>query len=313
MRSWLVIAAGENRAHRGNDGYDDDPSNYYTWDDTVGNHNSMKVNDRIVLWDKQTLLGVSIIEEIDREMSTKSIHTCPNCGASKLKARTKKLPRFYCSKCRNAFENVVTTQKEVLTSRCRHDAAYVDLTGQLSGDQLRHACLSPKSQLSIRELDWSKFVKLLEEVDPLLQEIEVVEKRRKINAGGHREVTVRVRIGQQNFRKLLLAKFGPICAFTGPLPKEAIDAAHLYSYAKLARHDDMGGLLLRKDLHVFFDKGLIAVNPTELRLDLADSLMSYPSYKSLQGAPLKVTLEKGHLEWIKKHWQTHRPKDDQVS
>lgn len=36
--AWLMLAAGDDREHRGNDGYDDAPSAHYSRDSTVPNH-----------------------------------------------------------------------------------------------------------------------------------------------------------------------------------------------------------------------------------------------------------------------------------
>ena len=60
-----MLAAGSDRQHAGNDGYDDAPSEHYSWDDTVANHALPKRGDIIVLWDKETTIGTGTIERID--------------------------------------------------------------------------------------------------------------------------------------------------------------------------------------------------------------------------------------------------------
>lgn len=75
---------------------------------------------------------------------------------------------------------------------------------------------------------------------------------------------MRVRVGQAEFRLRLLARYGNVCAFSGPSPTAALEAAHLYSYAAEGRHHDDGGFLLRRDLHRLFDLGLLAVEPAHI-------------------------------------------------
>ena len=61
--------------------------------------------------------------------------------------------------------------------------------------------------------------------------------------------TVKARNGQPQFRQELLNRFRKQCAFTGACHTAALDAAHLYSYAREGEHRVDEGLLLRKDLH----------------------------------------------------------------
>ncbi|WP_051811975.1 HNH endonuclease [Kitasatospora sp. MBT63] len=119
-------------------------------------------------------------------------------------------------------------------------------------------------------------------------------------------MTVRARLGQRAFRQRLLDTHGDDCAFTGPTPRAALDAAHLYSYAINGEHHDDGGLLLRRDLHRLFDLGLLAVNPEELTIDVSDQLAAYPLYADLHGKLLTVALSPGHRTWLESHWAVHR-------
>ncbi|MFB7956209.1 HNH endonuclease [Streptomyces sp. NPDC056045] len=128
----------------------------------------------------------------------------------------------------------------------------------------------------------------------------------KAIAEGHGVATVRVRKGQPAFRKRLLSEFGAVCAFTGPAPASALEAAHLYCHAEHGMHYEGGGLLLRRDLHRLFDEGLIAVSPEAKTLHLDASLQVYPDYAKLDGAPLAVTVTARHVEWLAKHWDLHR-------
>jgi len=90
----------------------------------------------------------------------------------------------------------------------------------------------------------------------------------------------------------MLDRFGNICAFTGSQPPESLEAAHLYGYAKSPRHDLRGGLLLRRDLHSLFDRGLIAVNTQNWTIEVSPRLDHYPELRALRGTPLRVPADK---------------------
>ncbi|MEV4666127.1 hypothetical protein AB0J85_29825 [Micromonospora echinofusca] len=41
--AWLMLAVGADRQQGSNDGYDDDPDVYYSWDDTVPNARTVAI------------------------------------------------------------------------------------------------------------------------------------------------------------------------------------------------------------------------------------------------------------------------------
>ena len=57
------------------------------------------------------------------------------------------------------------------------------------------------------------------------------------NPGGHGVGLSKTRVGQQRFREAMLARYGEACAFTGPQPPGALEAAHLYLYSQIPKHD----------------------------------------------------------------------------
>ncbi|MFP8941725.1 HNH endonuclease [Streptomyces fenghuangensis] len=306
-RAWLALSVGQNRQHGGNDGYDDAPSTHYSWDSTVPNHAALAAGDVIVLWDKRSLLGISVIEEIVKGHTSKTTYTCPRCDRATFKARVTKAPKYKCghTDCEAEFDEPNPRVREVTTYRSRHDAGWVDMAGLLSGAQLRAMCHAPKSQLSLRPLRWERLEAALE-YENSAAPLGVVNSARLRIAGGHSIATVRVRKGQASFRQGLLAAYGAVCAFTGPTPKPALEAAHLYSYAVLGEHRVGGGLLLRRDIHRLFDLGLIAVDPSRRTLHLSDELHDFPEYAKLHGSPVGVTLSSEQIGWLRDHWKMHR-------
>lgn len=121
--------------------------------------------------------------------------------------------------------------------------------------------------------------------------------------GGHRQARVRVRVGQGGFRQRLLATQGPVCAFTGPGPAAALEAAHLYSYAAVGQHHDDGGLLLRRDVHRLFDQGDIAVDP---RTQLSGLRAPARPAARDEAGPRTSGLDREALEPAPAHWALTR-------
>lgn len=277
-QAWLAIAV-DARARAVNDGYDDDPARHYSWDSTVPHAQDVRVGDVMVLWDKKVLLGVSRIERITTDTASKTVYRCGECRSSNIKMRKRLTPRYRCENCVAEFDTPHSVNQQVITYRTDHAGEWVDLAGALGGDELRALCEKPRSQLSLRLLRWDDFLTALREAGygtPL----EGGRGASVTAQGGHARREVMVRQGQAAFRRQLLDRFGSVCAFSGPSPEAALEAAHLYSYATEARHWRDGGLLLRRDLHRLFDLGHIAIDPATETLDLTSEIREYAPYQS---------------------------------
>ncbi|CAL9657049.1 hypothetical protein SUDANB95_06807 [Actinosynnema sp. ALI-1.44] len=304
--AWLMLAVGDARTRRSNDGYDDAPAIHYSWDSSVDNHRLPRAGDVIALWDKKVLLGASVIEKIVEGQEQKTLNRCPKCARASIKLRRTESPRYRCYKCTATFDEVITTRREVITYRSHHSIAWVDLTGELTGDQLRGLCTLPKAQHSIRRLDYARFVEALRATPgrPRLSPIEAA--LTAVLKGGHATAVVRVRRGQGAFRSRLLKLYGGTCAFTGSAPQAALEAAHLNSFAADGRHHDQGGLLLRRDVHRLFDLGHLAIDPQDHTIHVSETVADYPEYRRLQGQELHVQLTPRQVGWVAKHWAMHR-------
>lgn len=304
--AWLVLALGDNREHGGNDGYDDNPAEHYSWDSTVQNHARVAVGDVIALWDRKELVGVSVIEAVDIGTAKKTVYFCPQCEKANIKRRQRQKPTFRCGSCGALFDNAGRTTKAVTTYRSRHGKVWMDGRGLLSGAALRALCDSPKSQLSMRPARWEKLRDALLETAKADAVFGLMDSQRVPIPGGHRVAEVRTRVGQAAFRAALLREQGEQCAISGPAPADVLEAAHLYSYAETGEHHDFGGMLLRRDLHRLFDNGRIAVDPGTDLLDIAPELDAYPTYSELHGKPLAFRLRPEHRVWLTAHWNMHR-------
>ncbi|MFD6065460.1 HNH endonuclease [Rhodococcus wratislaviensis] len=304
--AWLTLSTtSDYRRLVGGDKYDDNPESHYSWNSLVTHHSTVQPGDVFVLWNKKILLGMSIVEQIEIGEGKAKRARCIYCGRAAVVERKKKLPRYKCDNCGEEFgESPKIEMVDVKTYRSNHAQAWTSLEGLLDGRQLRTLCVSPKAQDSFRRLRWGAFQQAIHGVttgDPFGALVAVGNQI----AGGHTTAMTRVRRGQGAFRAQLLAEYGHRCALTGPCPPEALEAGHLYSYAKVGQHRNQGGLLLRRDLHRLFDTGLLAVDVAGV-IHLAEELRGYPSYALLHGAPVQIPLTEAHRHWLKLHWQQHR-------
>lgn len=314
-RAWLLIAAGDDRGHGGNDGYDDQVDAYYSWDSEVINAARLQEGDPIAIWDKDRLLGVSVIEAIDEWDGIKEQRRCVECGSTKLYQRKRVTPKWRCQVCREAFDEPALTAKEVRKYRARHDAAWTPLEDVMSGAELRALQTNRGEPNAMRPMDWLAFqdalaeknaVRALERMAMRVPTLAIDVVLHVVFPQGFTRETVRVRRGQGAFRAHLLAAQGSTCAFTGGAHERALEAAHLYSYGELGTHYEHGGLMLRRDVHRLFDDGWLAVDPATLRLDVVADLEPYEQYARLHGERIKVDVVDEQVSWIEKHWIEHR-------
>lgn len=304
IRGWMLLTKKiDDLQHAGNNGYKDILSEEYAFDATVPNHAEVRVGDVVFIWNGSSSEGVSVIEEIKTRKVTKLIYQCPSCRKSTIKKRKTLSPEYRCSSCGDEFGSPNLKEKEVQEYSASYQPGWTSLT-EFSGAECRGFAISPKSQHSIREINLNKLENALG--PDRFGSAYAYRRRLKNLPGGHVLATVQIRIGQKEFRKNLLEQYGVQCAVTGKSCEAVLDAAHLYSFAKEPKHHDNGGLLLRKDIHALFDKGLLAINPTNLTIDIVKELNELPQYANLNNKSLYVDLTEGHKRWLVLHWEQHR-------
>ncbi|MFC8530778.1 HNH endonuclease [Nocardia sp. NPDC057227] len=304
-RAWLVLTKTAYRRLGGASKYDDDPASHYSWDSTVPNHADVAVGDIVLLWNQIESLGVSVIDHINVGTADKRRARCSHCNSTNLEQRKTMRPIYRCQNCKQKSDDPVYEDLNGITTyRSSHEQSWIDLLGEFTAAELRSLCVKPKSQNSFRPLRWPDIRK---EIDARLGGgiLRPLDSTTAQLRHGHATRPTRVRIGQRQFREMLLAQFGPRCAFTGDLPAAALDACHLYSYAKVGRHHEHGGVLLRRDLHTLFDRGLVAVDANDT-IDIATDYCRYPTYASLHGQPLTVKISTAQRDWFALHWTEHR-------
>lgn len=126
----------------------------------------------------------------------------------------------------------------------------------------------------------------------------------------------RVRAGQPKFRRNLLAAYGKRCAISGWGPVEVLEAAHILLHAHTGLNKADNGVLLRSDLHVLFDEGLLRIDPDSLRIWLDPSLAGTP-YWDWNGASLRPRVDGSHpsREYLRARWEEAKtaPADGEIA
>jgi len=100
------------------------------------------------------------------------------------------------------------------------------------------------------------------------------------------------RRGQRAFRQRLVEAYGGECAITGCSTVEVLEAAHIFPYMGPDTNDVTNGLLLRADVHLLFDFGLIEIDPKSLKVTLSPALAG-TEYEQLNHARIRLPKAKG--------------------
>lgn len=99
-----------------------------------------------------------------------------------------------------------------------------------------------------------------------------------------------MRQGQTSFRKGLLAAYDGKCAMTDCSVEEALQAAHIINYHGMQSNGISNGMLLRADVHLLFDRNLLAVNPDDSKIVVSKHLRE-SEYAELSGRRIRRPAE----------------------
>lgn len=95
------------------------------------------------------------------------------------------------------------------------------------------------------------------------------------------------RLGQAQFRNELLSAYDSKCAVTGCKTIRVLEAAHILPYAGKQTNHVQNGLLLRSDIHLLFDLGLLTIDSVHYKVKI---------HKELEGSEYFAFHNKGiHL------------------
>ncbi len=150
-RAWLLYLT--KTPERPLEGYKDDLTTSYSWDNRVPNGSHLAIGDVIVLWDGTKSLGASVISQIKKRSGKKTVYRCQSCGKTLDNGpRKTKTPIYRCRNCEFESDELDSEVINVKTFKTEHSAAWVDLLGTIDIAELKSICHSPKSQHSIRPL-----------------------------------------------------------------------------------------------------------------------------------------------------------------
>lgn len=274
--------------------YDDNISNYYSYDDNVPNNRRVKVGDLVIIREDDYLAGWSIIDSLEvLANQPKAMTRCPTCLTSSPSERRRE-PTYRCTNrsCHAEFTRGEALHhfEPVTQFRANYSLNWHEAVRRISYRTIESALVSPRGQNSIRPLQADAVKGILDQLsgrDVDLQ-IDIPVDVLQFIAGGHSEAIIRRRRGQRAFRFAMLERYGERCAFTGVQPPQVLEAAHLYSYAATGEHHRDGGLILRRDCHTLFDAKLLTVNPSSLKIEIAPTLAQFETYRSLDQRSLQI-------------------------
>ena len=104
-------------------------------------------------------------------------------------------------------------------------------------------------------------------------------------------VLTQPRLGQGAFRVEVLEAYNRRCALTGEKTLPVLQASHIKPYAESGPHEVSNGLLMRSDLHLLFDRGLITITPDhhiEVSNRIREQWQNGREYYALHGERLRV-------------------------
>lgn len=278
----------------GNDGYHDDSSIYYRYDNFVANHKNVKKGDIVVITNRENILGVSIVDEISTNDIDKKRNQCihANCTAKKIMRRKKIKPEWRCSNG-HEFDSPKFTLQPAIEFIATYGKNYLNINNMPINDLIAK---TPRYnvQMSIQEIDLPWAFNLLSSRKKLSIDInqndgdEEIELPTLHNAD-QREIIerqIKQRRGQKSFRDKLL-KSRSNCAVTGCELIDILEAAHIDAYRNDSHNHISNGLLLRSDIHTLFDLNLCAIEPNDKTVHFSDCAIKN-GYKELNGKKIVI-------------------------
>ena len=109
------------------------------------------------------------------------------------------------------------------------------------------------------------------------------------------QVWINQRKNQSKFKLNLLKKYNSQCLISKIKIPELIEAAHIYPHSRSGQNNVANGILLRSDLHILFDCGLLSINPENFNV-IIDKSLAKTEYQKFHN--LKVDLTEESKEYL---------------
>ena len=101
------------------------------------------------------VIGLAEVESVEQGTAQKDRLRCPECRATNIKRRAKKLPPWSC-KFGHTFGEPLNEPVPVTAYAAHYGATYVSCGDELTVTRLHEAVLRPSDQMSIKEVDLAK-------------------------------------------------------------------------------------------------------------------------------------------------------------
>lgn len=140
---------------------------------------------------------------------------------------------------------------------------------------------------------WAEVRQRLEQVGSVAQQSAVADSRVEYSISLGRR-----RLGQGAFRALVTDAYDRKCAVTGERTLPVLQAAHIKPVTREGAHMVQNGMLIRSDLHILYDQGLLAVDEDYQVLVSPEIKHRYSNgrnYYALAGQKLKVVPDEDDL------------------
>jgi len=109
------------------------------------------------------------------------------------------------------------------------------------------------------------------------------------------------RQGQPRFREQLLELYERKCVISACDVTDVLEAAHVVPYRGNHTNEMSNGIILRADLHILFDEGLLVIRPDSLSVRLAPTIRSNGHYGEFEGTVLHKGCQILDLELLEAH------------
>lgn len=283
-RAWSFLTIEGVRQYGGNAGYDDNPAEIYRYDSNVANHRQVTDGDVVILRSRTSVLGIARIENIVQGNGEKIRMRCPICGISNIKERVTMEPRWAC-RDRHLFDAPVKDSVQVKTFEAHYGRTFRPAPAALTVQKINDAVVRPSDQMSIKEVDLVKLEPTLIGDADGRQMIEYFADAISLDTSAHPSVDaaesnsiietrrrvlreVNLRRGQPQFRQRLIQRYGSACQISRCDYSFLVEAAHITPYALSNDNGVQNGLLLRSDLHILFDLGMLSIHPVDMTISL---------------------------------------------
>ncbi|EKH6436470.1 HNH endonuclease signature motif containing protein [Klebsiella michiganensis] len=290
QKAWSLKTVGQDDLrYFGNNGYQDDSTSFYRYDNFVPNHKQVKKGDIVIVTDRKYVLGISIIDNLSSAPYMKVRNRCPykNCTPAKLTHRKSKKPEWRCSNG-HEFDFPNAENIPAIEFKVEYKKNYKPINSISITDLISH---TPRYnvQSSIQEIDFEWASKLLGDIiqlGPSEADCEVIP----LDVEDQRKAVLRQikqRRGQKAFRDSLLAQTAK-CAVSSCEIVDILEAAHITAYKNDTHNHVSNGLLLRCDIHTLYDLDLFAIDPDSLNIYFAPQIND-EEYTRFHGKKLLVT------------------------